>query len=258
MSDLFRDAYRKIERANKHVLDIEYRVAAFCASNAHKLVSDFDSTTGLHKIRFERGENIPYLINLFFGDAVHNLRASLDHAWAQAILALDPSAKIGKLHFPVADMRKGCETALDDREQEHATAITTTAGQRLRETILEVIQPYGAVDNPFRMTSKMDNIDKHRMLLTLFVQEGAYFQRVTSGNLIIEGIEIRNVGSKGAFFGSQDEIKGNMKPTVNVLINETFLPKRMPLVPTLKSVGKVVSEAVEAIDRCITEHKASP
>jgi hypothetical protein len=259
MSDLFNGPRLKIERAYQHIQDIEGRIAVFSVSNAHTLVTEFDAVTRSQKVKFQSTERLPEFVTLIFGDAVHNLRTSLDYAWAQAILALDPNADISNLHFPCGlHSRDSCKGTLDDRKQEHAVAIATPTGQKLRELILDTLKPYGTRDTPFAMLNKLDNIDKHRLLLTLYVRGGARISDMRIGTARLINMDIVDVGPKGALIGTNQKMEGEMHPLIEVLIYEAELPPHQPLIPTLKNVAKVVSQAVDAIDSCISTHRDSP
>jgi hypothetical protein len=122
-------------------------VAAFAASDAHKIVTEVNPA-GVQIIKFDTTESLPTLVNLIFGDAVHNLRAALDYAWAEAILTFDSAADIANLHFPILENRNSCIGTLDDGKKEHAAGIAIPGGQKLRTVMLDSIEPYGAWDNP--------------------------------------------------------------------------------------------------------------
>lgn len=260
MSDLLSGPRWKIERANQHIVEIKHRVAEFGASNAHKLVTDFDASIGLHKVRFETTERLQELVTLAFGDAAHNLRAALDYVWAKAIITLDSTADISKLHFPAGrDSRNSCVGFLDDGKQEHARAIATPVGRKLRDVILDTVQPYGTRDNPFCMLNELDNIDKHRLLLTLFTAGGIHIKSAGAGGALMTDVVIVAADPKAVLIGSYEgEFKGDMKPIVDVLIAEAAFSQHHSLIPTLEKLSQVVSQTVDAVERCINAHGSNP
>src|SRR5258708_1424115 len=149
MNVSFAGPRRKVERANQHINEIESRYREFVTNKANRIVTDFDPASGLHKVRLEIADSLSDTINLAFGDAVHNLRAALDYTWAQAILAFDPNVNIANLSFPLAnETRDGCKGSINAGKVEHAVAIATVGGQKLRDLIVDTIQPYGTWDTP--------------------------------------------------------------------------------------------------------------
>ena len=71
----------KIERAKKHISDLSSLIDSFNSRDPYRLVSDRASTSAddcgmIFNVREELPEEVP----LFIGDAIHNLRASLDIA----------------------------------------------------------------------------------------------------------------------------------------------------------------------------------
>jgi len=78
---LFHDALLKIERADKHITDLESIVSSL--PDRDVISTEIDPKTGGSSIK----HHIPGLdgiltdLSLIAGDAVHNLRVSLDYAW---------------------------------------------------------------------------------------------------------------------------------------------------------------------------------
>src|SRR5918995_3001656 len=74
----------KIERARKHIRDLETETSAYLNSSPHpyQLRAEDDPATGDEVYRVRVLFPIPESIPLIVGDAVHNLRSALDHlAW---------------------------------------------------------------------------------------------------------------------------------------------------------------------------------
>jgi hypothetical protein len=70
----FKSAELKVERADQHIHDIETRVAAFAANDAHKIVTEVNPG-GVQIIKFDTTESLPTLVNLIFGG---KFRGNLD------------------------------------------------------------------------------------------------------------------------------------------------------------------------------------
>src|ERR1700686_281492 len=89
VSDRIHGVRLKIERAKKHIRDLGVRIRMFCESDAYTIgvkphpIAEIQQTT----LYFASVDPIPDDISLIIGDAVHNLRSSLDHLAWQLVLA---------------------------------------------------------------------------------------------------------------------------------------------------------------------------
>jgi hypothetical protein len=72
--DRLSGVYLKIERAKKHISDIEVANNAFSEANRDAFQVDNDANTGDEVYRVAFREQIPRDLPLVIGDAIHNLR----------------------------------------------------------------------------------------------------------------------------------------------------------------------------------------
>jgi hypothetical protein len=163
-------AERKLERAQEHIVAVHAIVDQWLRSEALTIEEVPDMSTGRTERRVRLGAAPPDRLALVIGDAVHNLRAALDHAVYDAACqhaggALTPQVEKA-LMFPV--IGDGTKKEFD-RE----------AGKRLVGVPNEVIavveqaQPYrwndagnpgGYCFHPVWQVHELDRIDKHRRL----------------------------------------------------------------------------------------------
>ena len=68
----------KIERAKKHINDLEADIRAFRGGNPYRVVTDEHPRTGDITYRLSITKDIPIEWSAIIGDFVHNLRSSLD------------------------------------------------------------------------------------------------------------------------------------------------------------------------------------
>jgi hypothetical protein len=201
------------------------------------------------QIKLDSPDDIPTDVVLTFGDAIHNLRAALDHVIGEAVLTLDPSVNPGEIYFPLKDTRNGVIGALTKGPMKKA--METAIGKRLCASILDEIKPYGSYDVPIRALGKLDNIDKHRLVIAVLVPRGVSFSGSIGTGLYANCLLFSYGGPKGYTVISADEgVKGDMKPALDVLIDEAQLLKGHSVVPTLIDLSKVVSQSIEAMERC--------
>src|SRR5258706_15448115 len=86
----FGNAHLKIERANKHIADIDKRLRASLDTHGPSL--HLDGKTGEQFLYYSLTDR--YLrsdIALIVGDAIHNLKCALDFAWCDVIKRLYPT-----------------------------------------------------------------------------------------------------------------------------------------------------------------------
>jgi hypothetical protein len=94
----------KIERAKEHIRDLENRLLAFRKTDPYGLRSENDPQTGDRSYRVQVRSQIPKDFPLIVGEALYQLRSSLDHLAWQLVEANGQTP--GKwTYFPI------CETA---------------------------------------------------------------------------------------------------------------------------------------------------
>ena len=174
------NAHAKIVRANKHINDLKELIKALASS--YVVAEEVDSQTGHRAITYALPEDQPlskWLRDsaLVLGDATHNLRSALDHAWYELIAAADPSLVNSSTKFLVRDTRAELESAL------RRTKIDVVA-PALHNLILGKIKPYKGGDGAIWTLNQLNNWDKHRLLTPLL----QYFSP--------SGIEIEHVDGR--------------------------------------------------------------
>jgi len=75
---LFQNSKLKIERAKKHISDLNFEINGFRKRNPYKFVIEQDPQSGNYALTFRVQEKEPYYLPLIIGDVIHNLRTALD------------------------------------------------------------------------------------------------------------------------------------------------------------------------------------
>lgn len=150
----FRVARLKINRANKHIADIEELVSALQKTYTAEI--DLHPKAGKPCIKhgFRGVEEFGDDMALMIGDALHNLRTSLDYAWIAALKIHLPSAVDEFSKFPVRPKRQDVEAALRGREID---ALCPSLYKR----VLSDIKPYGGGNDFILRLHNLDISDKH-------------------------------------------------------------------------------------------------
>lgn len=97
-------------------------------------------------------------VSLVVGDAFHNLRASLDHMVYQVITHHKDDGD--RCQFPFADNES---KLINQTTYKQIAAASNMAGKLL----IEKIMPYEATNYKLWGLNKLNNIDKHRLLITV-------------------------------------------------------------------------------------------
>ena len=147
----------KIERAKCHVRDLESRILAFRETDPYALFGDDDPKTGERVLRVRVRSQPPNDFALIAGEAVYQLRSSLDHLAWQLVEANGNAA--GKwTYFPI------CETAA---KYKAASPGQVKGMSPAAISMIDAIQPYQGGCGELWKLHALSNYDKHRLLLVI-------------------------------------------------------------------------------------------
>jgi len=152
------NVYLKIERAKKHISDCYAVGQAFLDARPYDIVHRIDPDTGEDTISYGDIKNPPRELSLFIGDAIHNLRTSLDFLACQIIKLRDSLHDCEYTYFPISESAQKFETALQKAE------VKSLGEQALQ--ILQELQPYKeGKGHGLWQLHRLDIQDKHRLLI---------------------------------------------------------------------------------------------
>ena len=159
------DARQKVERARKHIKDLNSAVLEFQEANPCAMFVEHDAKTAENVLKAGFGGKIPEQIALIAGDAIHNLRCALD------LVAYELRGRKGPVNvnvfFPIAWTRKEFE-APDHQAKVRKLGIDAAS-------IVHALQPYKGGNGPgtrlFELHA-LDIRDKHKSLIGLLVGFG--------------------------------------------------------------------------------------
>src|ERR1700693_5081411 len=105
---VFHDCRLKIDRANKHIADIDARIVRLHETDTARI--DIHPETGGEILTHTFSDTTAFNdIALMLGDAVHNLNCALDYTWLQTIERLLPTPVDDRAKFPVRKSIKELE-----------------------------------------------------------------------------------------------------------------------------------------------------
>jgi hypothetical protein len=157
---IYETARNKVIWANHHIADIEARIDSL--KECLTVTAHIDPNTGCEFIKCDFAETTQRTVidelALRLGDAVHNLKCALDHAWFQTVQRLIPSGSWERTKFPVYPEPDLLEDALRHLK------IDISAPNFFR-FVVGKIQPYEAGNLSIRAIHTLDMRDKHRLLI---------------------------------------------------------------------------------------------
>jgi hypothetical protein len=147
----------KIERAKRHISDLDVRIRAFCDSEPYTLGINQKLQIRHVALYVSDINPIPDDVPLIIGDAVHNLRSALDHlAWQ--LVESGGGTPDRNTYFPICKSPQHYTSAISKGGM---NAIAPGAIQ-----IIAALQPHGTKDDTLWHIHELDRWDKHRLVLT--------------------------------------------------------------------------------------------
>ena len=158
MDDLFREAKLKVKRAKEHVNDLNRLFTNFIQRKNYKVFVEHDARDGCDSLKVKATDTLGDDFVLVLGDALHNLRTSLDFAMNEIEFRT-----VGKrttfTKFPIYDTRDGLVSAVNGGLKEKAP-------KEVIDCIVGIVQPYkGGNGDAIWGLHALDIEDKHRLLI---------------------------------------------------------------------------------------------
>jgi hypothetical protein len=239
-----KSAELKLARANQHIDNLDAELRTYAESGVYEIGIDSDRDPVNDFVKFTVTKGLAPIINLLIGDAVHNLRSAVDHAWDEiGGKTVKGNKKEFPASFPTPDL---LEAFFDKRPDEPFL-------QKIRNTVVNVIQPYKTGNGAFLFPlHKLDIQDKHRLLIP-------HIHRITLDHVFVEDSEGRKHGiirreftARRNFFigGSLGKLKLIDKGRVafGIVFREEFLPPNSDVVPTLREFAIGVRRVLETLE----------
>jgi hypothetical protein len=183
----------KIKRAEKHLGDLFGALRAFKESRPYKVRAERDPQSRQPIYYIDSVEPLPVLIAAIIGDTIQNTRSAWDHlAWhlvevgcaAQGITLTATERK--QIGFPIIDT--------DSAANYEASRNRKVKGMR-NDAInkIDALKPYKGGNDTLWQLNQLNNIDKHRFLLTA----GLSLRAISAKSVLPQGIIRIFAGSDG-------------------------------------------------------------
>jgi hypothetical protein len=151
----------KVQRAREHIRDLEIEVRSFLGTNPYRVGTKRDPQTRRLIYYLVEVRPVPERIGAIVGDVLQNLRSALDHLAYQLFRrgpGITDSSPAGHVYFPISDdaakHQTGSQGKVHGMGQDAIDAIDAT-------------RPYKGGNDALWHLHKLNNIDKHRFVITV-------------------------------------------------------------------------------------------
>ena len=145
----------KIKRAKEHINQAETAIQRFKVADPYEIRIEIDRSlnTEFHRVFFR--SSIPDVVPLAIGDAIHNLRSSLDHLICRLIES--NGQQFGtNTYFPIC---KGASEYIRESPRKIKGVSSHV------ESLIASFKPYKGGNNDLWILHDLDIIDKHQILI---------------------------------------------------------------------------------------------
>lgn len=224
-ADLFSASRLKLQRAEKFISELECELNRYRQDEPLKASWVFDETPPQVRVDWKGISDLPGAI---VGDAVHNLRTSLD-LMASELVRLQNRGD-NDVYFPFGRDAKNLE---DQIKQKNFNKAGTDAVDLLR-----TFKPYRGGNEELRALHDLDIRDKHKALVLL----GSSLNLQVSGTYNVETLEADN----------PPIVKGD----ISYVFPEPEAFKGRPVVETLKELVQLINGILEAFTSMVALRNA--
>jgi hypothetical protein len=148
----------KIQRADKHIQELRVALASFYKENSDFCKREVDPQSGDEIIKVVSVPEVPPIISVIAGDALQNLRSALGHLVYQIVI-LNPAITSRKdIYFPFG------ESLNDYMSSDRRRVIAQASAEAVKR--IDALKPYKGGNDLLWQLSRLNNVDKHRLLLT--------------------------------------------------------------------------------------------
>jgi len=189
----------KVRRAHAHYADLVSAVHSYLATKPYAISTRRDTGKGL--IYFVSSiQPTPTNISAILGDTIHNLRSALDHLAYQLVFVGAGRLPSSKAYFPIAD---NAAKYVEQRGRQ----INGATPQAI--SMIDALEPYRGGNDTLWKLHKLDNVDKHRVLITA----GSAFRSINLGSYMCRSMQrqfprLAGIDPKqlAAFFRPEDRL----------------------------------------------------
>jgi hypothetical protein len=246
---------QKIERAKQHVDDLNAVHKTFAASKPYEIVPKYNTESKQLLLVFECAP-IPPRCSLLIGEILYQLRSALDHLVRKLVIQAGGTPN-SLTQFPIYKIKRGPGFTYESRGTQVIKGVSSSAAKKIEE-----LQPFQAStapeDDPLWQIHELNNIDKHRFLITTRACLGKGNFHLKFDPPIPDGVKASSMQGEiienGTIFMSLSPIRPtkvqiNGHLSVEIVLNETSLPINQPIVPLLAQFCDYVCGVIDSFDQ---------
>jgi hypothetical protein len=244
----FPHSRKKVERAMKHIGDLNDFISAFSDSDFYSV--QVQEHKGSNKVFIAYSRQFPISsAALIIGDALHNLRSALDLVYYRAF---DGATGLADkwTRFPIRDEREELIASINGglkqkKLSDHPGAI------KLRDFVVDVVKAYQAGNWPLWVLHDMSIMDKHHLLIPVFkimaftgISLKDDSETIFSvGPYYTEDSDRFKIGREGNFAIHN---KGHATTAVVFSVGVPFQDR--PVIPALTQLAEAVTRTIDAFE----------
>lgn len=245
----------KIERARKHLAELNGAVNRFLNDGPYRVVPEFDRKTNQQVRRVKVTKEIPIEFGAIIGDITHNLRSALDLMAHQLVLN-NGNTPTDNTAFPIGYNRQQFKTKAIPKIQK--------ASDRAIRLICR-LKPYHGGNERFFALHEISITDKHKIVLTCgsLFQDSLVEVRIPNpdGSFRIGKARVRtqpsifpledNMELQRFWSAAEAGVEIEEKFAFQIAFNEPASVKGQPIVVTLQQLINLTERTVEIFDRWV-------
>ena len=242
---LFFSARLKIELANTHIGYLNTLLRRLPDDEVYRVGVEYDSEAGKYRLKVEGAQGVLADFPLLTGDIVHHLRSALDHA-ATAIVGMGSAS----IYFPFHERKEKFITCSKVRAINQACP-------GLGDYIVAELEPYNGGRTGLWPLTKLDAIDKHKLIVTVIGITDVGFEQITDENNNVWRNCMASVRGGNVIFPftstAKMKIEGKVKPSFDIFFGQGTFFENQSIIPTLTNMSQAVSEAIDAIAQFVRD-----
>jgi len=249
----------KVERAKKHILELEAEYASFRKDRPYRIDFTTDPLTRSRIYYLADVKPIPKSFSPILGDALNNLRSCLDHAVYAMVQVGQPEAiKPNDISFPIA----GSAAEYNSRFKRTKCGLRQDA-----INAIDAVSPYmGGTGEYYCHLAQLNNVDKHRLLLTIWGSFEGHTMLPSQREWVAEfhgkdpseyrhsfmaknpRIHPLQIGDE-LLTVAEAEVEDNMRFMINIAFAEPDIVRGNPVIETLHEMAKIIRRQIFDFDR---------
>jgi hypothetical protein len=243
---LFDGPKLKVERANRHISELNTEIESFRDRHPYRLVIERAPDPKRYNMVIRVNEEMPCVLPPIIGDVAHNLRASLDLLACDLVRQNGGSTK--GVYFPFSENGDRFEEMIVKRRIDRAAPEVVD--------IIRSLKPYKGGNIALRGIHDLDIGDKHIQLTPIAMVSGIPDHQLRVGDKVLYTmIGSRVCPVKDGTIVISFPIVNNLKigdesePTFDVLFGRGQPFEYEPVVPTLKQLSELIDGIIDTFVR---------